>query len=113
LSGGAGYDNLDPSFATDDPTGSGKVQQADGRYDCPRRPRAARRLEKIHRTASTSSAYGPTSGCSVPGPIRRDELFYALEEPGKSYAVYFRGADKPRRTKFSMDYLRAAGARSG
>ena len=27
------YNNLDPSFATDDPTGSGKIQQPDGRFD--------------------------------------------------------------------------------
>ena len=34
LSGGAVYNNLDVSFATDDPTGSGKVKQEDGIYDC-------------------------------------------------------------------------------
>src|SRR5437764_8040500 len=33
LSGGAVYNNLDPSFATDDPTGSGKVEQPDGSFD--------------------------------------------------------------------------------
>src|SRR5262249_33428373 len=33
LSGGAVYNNLDPSFATDDPTGSGQIQQPDGCFD--------------------------------------------------------------------------------
>src|SRR6185503_1375633 len=33
FSGGALYNNLDPSFATDDATGSGKIKQEDGVLD--------------------------------------------------------------------------------
>jgi len=102
LSGGAGYDNLDPSFATDDPTGSGKVQQADGRYDC-RDVRAQLGVLKKFIDSFDFVRIRPNQRLLRPWPHSPSELFYALEEPGKSYAVYFRGADKPRRTKFSMD----------
>ena len=41
-----------------------------------------------------------------PWPHSPSELFYVLEQPGKVYAVYFRGSDQPRRTKFAMDLPR-------
>jgi hypothetical protein len=102
LSGGAGYDNLDPSFATDDPTGSGKVMQADGRYDC-RSVRAQLSVLKQFIESVDFIHMRPNQRLLRPWPHSPSELFYALEQPGKSYVVYFRGADKPRRTKFSMD----------
>ncbi len=34
------------------------------------------------------------------------ESFYVLEQPGKIYAVYFRGGEQLRRTRFAMDLPR-------
>ena len=102
LSGGAGYDNLDPSFATDDPTGSGKVVQADGRYDC-RDVRAQLGVLKNFMESLDFVHSRPNQLRLRPWPHSASEAFYVLEQPGKVYAVYFRGGDPQRRTKFAMD----------
>jgi hypothetical protein len=41
-----------------------------------------------------------------PFPHSPSEAFYAMERPGKVYAIYFRGSDQPRRTRFAMDLPR-------
>ena len=102
LSGGAGYDNLDPSFATDDPTGSGKVQQADGRYDC-RDVRSQLGVLKRFMGSLDFIHMRPNQLLLRPWPHSPSEDFYALENSGKAYAVYFKGNAQRRRTKFAMD----------
>lgn len=102
LSGGAGYNNLDPSFATDDPTGSGKVEQADGRYDG-REMRAQLGVLKRFMESLDFIKMRPNQNVLRPWPHSPSEAFYVLEQPGKVYAIYFRGNDRPSRTRFAMD----------
>jgi hypothetical protein len=102
LSGGAGYNNLDPSFATDDPTGGGKVAQADGTYDC-RDVRAQLGVLKQFMESLDFIHMRPNQNVLRVWPHSPSEQHYTLEQPGRAYAVYFRGADQPRRTKFAID----------
>jgi hypothetical protein len=87
FSGGALYNNLDPSFATDDPTGSGKIAQEDGTFDG-RPVRAQLRvlmdfmatLDFVRMRPAVRLLHRDPQGPAGP---------YALENPGRQYAVYF------------------------
>jgi len=86
LSGGAVYNNLDPSFATDDPTGSGKVKQADGTFDG--RPlRAQLKILKDFMDGLDFLRMRPERRVAQQRPRTEGDM-YALVEPGKQYAVY-------------------------
>ena len=102
LSGGAGYNNLDPSFATDDPTGSGKIEQPDGRYDC-REVRAQLVILKKFMEGVDFVQMRPNPRLLHLAPHPPSELWYALEQPGSAYAVYFRGRAKSSRATFMLD----------
>ncbi len=85
LSGGAIYNNLDWSFAIDDPTGTGKVEQPGGRYNGEELRRQLKVLKDFihgfdfirmhpHNEVVQVSPKGTTA--------------YALLEPGVAYAIY-------------------------
>jgi hypothetical protein len=85
LSGGAVYNNLDPSFATDDPTGSGKIQQPDGCFD----GRELRRQLHILLTFMDSLDFvrmQPDRNAAAIPP--HPGACYTLLEPGETVAVY-------------------------
>ena len=105
LSGGAGYNNLDPSFATDDPTGSGKIAQSDGTYDC-RDVRAQLGVLKRFMESLDFIHMRPNQHLIRVWPHSPSEQHYTLEQPGHAYAAYFRGSEHVRRTKFAMDLPR-------
>lgn len=100
FSGGALYNNLDPSFATDDSTGSGKVTQEDGTFDG-RAVRAQLRVLKDFMASLDFVRMRPTERL-----LQRDPQGpagpYALENPGRQYAIYFARAGK-KNSRFVMD----------
>ena len=100
LSGGAVYNNLDPSFATDDATGSGKIQQPDGRFDGRTLRKQLRILREfmegldfIHMQPDRNAVAIPPhpGGC------------YALLKPGGSVAVYVHSPRKEPRAGVLLD----------
>lgn len=102
LSGGAGYDNLDPSFATDDPTGSGRVAQADGTYDC-RDVRSQLGILKRFMDGLDLVHFRPNPQLLQTWVGSASETWYGMEHPDKAYVVYFKGGEAPRKTSFAMD----------
>jgi hypothetical protein len=100
LSGGAVYNNLDPSFATDDPTGSGKVQQPDGRFD----GRALRKQLRILREFMDSLDFihmqPDRSAVAIPP---HPGACYALLKPGEAVAVYVHSPRKEPRAGVLLD----------
>jgi hypothetical protein len=102
LSGGAAYNNLDASFATDDATGSGTVAQGDRSFDG-RRFRAQLGVLKRFMDSLDFVHMRPNQHRLHPWPFSADSRYYVLEKPGEVYAVYFRGSDEIRRTTFAMD----------
>src|SRR4029453_10984197 len=82
LSGGAVYNNLDPSFATDDPTGSGKVQQPDGRFDGRPLRKQLRILREFVESLDFISMHADRSAVAIPP---HPGGCYALLKPGESY----------------------------
>lgn len=100
LSGGAVYNNLDPSFATDDPTGSGRVEQPDGRFDGRPLRQQLRilhdfvdSLDFIHMRPDRNAAAIPPH----PGAI------YTLVKPGESVAAYVISPRKEPRAGVLLD----------
>jgi len=103
LSGGAVYNNLDPSFATDDPTGSGKIQQPDGRFD----GRALRKQLRILREfmESLDFIYMQPDCAAVAIPPHPGRC-YALVKPGASVAIYIHSPRKELRAGALLDLPR-------
>src|SRR5215467_5668075 len=85
LSGGAEFNNLDPSFATDDPTGSGKVQQPDGRFDCRELRKQLRILREFMESLDFIHMHPDRNAVAIPP---HPGGCYALFKPGESVAVY-------------------------
>ena len=86
FSGGALYNNLDPSFATDDPTGSGRVKQHDGTFD----GRAVRAQLEVLRDFMSSLdlvQMRPTETFLQHRP-QTAKIGYTLAAAGRQYAVY-------------------------
>lgn len=104
MSGGATYDNLDPSFATDDPTGSGMIVQPDGKFDG-REVRAQLGILKSFMDGIDFVHMAPRPfflRWEKPG---NDEV-YCLENPGNELVLYIKAGNKdagPR--KFVMDLV--------
>jgi hypothetical protein len=85
LSGGAVYNNLDPSFATDDPTGSGKIQQPDGRFDDRPLRKQLRFLREFVESLDFIHMQPDRSAVAIPP---HPGGCYALLKPGELVAVY-------------------------
>jgi hypothetical protein len=100
ISGGAGYNNLDPSFATDDPTGAGRVQQDDGRYDC-RKLRAQLRILKtfLEEFDFIHSQPSPQLLDALPKELPS----YLLAKESQSYVAYLMGRDESMTRSFSLE----------
>ncbi len=91
MSGGAVYNNLDWSFATDDPTGSGKVEQPGGRYNGEEIRRQLKVLKDfihsfdfIRMRPHNAAVSGAPAGATA----------YALVDPGAAYAIYLSGGSQ-------------------
>ena len=86
LSGGALYNNLDPSFATDDATGSGRVKQPDGTFD----GRVVRAQLQVLRDfmGSLDLARMQPSETFLQHRPQTPKVGYVLAAPGHQYAVY-------------------------
>jgi hypothetical protein len=100
LSGGAVYNNLDPSFATDDPTGSGRIQQSDGRFD----GRALRKQLRILREFMEGLDFVRME--PIPGEIAippHPGRCYGLSKPGESVAVYIHSPRKEPKAGLLLD----------
>ena len=95
---GAVYNNLDPSFATDDPTGSGKIQQPDGRFDGRALRKQLRILREFMESLDFIHMQPDRSAVAIPP---HPGACYALVKPGETVAVY---VNSPRKE------LRCAGA---
>ena len=101
LAGGAVFNNLDPSFATDDPTGSGQVKQADGVYDG--RPlRAQLKILRDFLNGFDFVKMRPDRGIAQLWPDGDGEM-YALVEPGQQYALYIGRYEKTPGTTLDID----------
>jgi hypothetical protein len=103
FSGGATYDNLDPSFATDDPTGSGKVKQPDGTFDG-REVRAQLGILLRSMQEIDFIHMGPRPLYGKIEPAQNDEV-YCLEHPGEEVAIYLKARDEKmgsRRLEFEL-----------
>ena len=99
FSGGALYNNLDPSFATDDATGSGRIKQEDGVFDG-REVRAQLKVLLDFMHGLDLVDLRPTERLLQ---IRGERAAYALASPGRQYAVYFpRGVKSPARCVFDL-----------
>jgi hypothetical protein len=85
LSDGAVYNNLDPSFATDDPTGSGKIQQPDGRFDGRVLRKQLRTLREFIESLDFIHMQPDRSAVAIPP---HPGGCYALLKRGESVAVY-------------------------
>ena len=85
LSGGAVYNNLDPSFATDDPTGSGRIEQPDGRFDGRELRRQLRQLREFMESLDFIHMQPDRSAVAIPP---HPGGCYALVKPGESVAAY-------------------------
>jgi hypothetical protein len=103
LSGGAVYNNLDPSFATDDPTGSGKVQQPDGRFDGRPLRRQLRILREFMESLDFIHMQPDRSAVAIPP---HPGGCYALLKPGESVAVYVHSPRKEPRAGVLLDLTR-------
>ncbi len=91
LSGGAVYNNLDWSFALDDPTGSGKVEQPGGRYSG---VELRRQLRVLKDFMSGLDFVRMIPNSSVVQGVPAEGSAYALVEPGRAYAVYVMDGEK-------------------
>jgi hypothetical protein len=85
LSGGAVYNNLDPSFATDDPTGSGSVQQPDGRFDGRALRKQLRTLHMFMDSLDFVQMQPDRNAVAIPP---HPGACYALLKPAETVAVY-------------------------
>ncbi len=85
LSGGAVYNNLDWSFARDDPTGSGKVEQPGGRYNG-EEIRSQLKILKDFIQSFDFIRMRPHN--AVVSGLPAGATAYALVEPGAAYAIY-------------------------
>src|SRR5262249_19852427 len=99
-SGGAVYNNLDPSFATDDPTGSGKIQQPDGRFDGRALRKQLRTLRAFMESLGFIHMRPDSSAGAIPPHPRR---CYSLLKPGESMAVYIHSPRKEPRAGALLD----------
>jgi hypothetical protein len=99
FAGGALYNNLDPSFATDDATGSGRIRQEDGVFDgCEVRAQLGILLGFLR--GLDLADLRPTGRLLQAG---RGRPPYALASPGRQYAVYFPpGARSPARCMLDL-----------
>jgi hypothetical protein len=100
LSGGAVYNNLDPSFATDDPTGSGKIQQPDGRFDGRPLRKQLRALREFMESLDFIHMQPDRNAVAIPPHPGR---CYALVKPGESIAVYVHSPRKEPRAGVLVD----------
>ncbi len=91
LAGGAGYDNLDWSFAIDDPTGEAKVVQPGGRYDG---KEVRSQLSILKNFINTFDFVHMSRDNSVAHALNGDATVYPLVDPGKAYAVYILGGNQ-------------------
>jgi hypothetical protein len=103
FSGGALYNNLDPSFATDDATGSGRIRQEDGTFDG-RAMRAQFRVLLDFMHGLDLARMRPTERLlQLRGGKVRAPAPYVLASPGRQYAVYFpRGTPAPADCMFDL-----------
>ncbi len=91
LSGGAVYNNLDWSFALDDPSGSGKVEQPGGRYDGSKLRKQLKILKDfIHSLDFIRMLPNP----SIVQGLPPGAAAYVLVDPGRAYAAYFMDGEK-------------------
>ena len=100
LSGGAVYNNLDPSFATDDPTGSGKVQQPDGRFDGRALRKQLRILREFMDSLEFIQMHPDRSAVAIPP---HPGSCYALLQPGETIAIYVTSPRKETRAQVLLD----------
>jgi hypothetical protein len=97
LSGGAGYNNLDPSFANDDPTGSGQVQQADGRFD-------GRELRsQLYQLKAFMESLDFIRMQPSPGLLKTTPPAYLLAQSGVCYAAWFQGGPETSSRSFTLE----------
>jgi len=97
LSGGAVYNNLDWSFALDDPTGTGKVEQPGGRYDAQQLRRQLSALKDFIQSFNFIRMF-PNN--SMLQDLAQGATAYVLVEPGAACAIYVLGGGQPT---FSVD----------
>jgi hypothetical protein len=97
LSGGAVYNNLDWSFALDDPTGTGKVEQPGGRYDAQQLRKQLSALKDFIQSFNFIRMF-PHS--SILQDLAPGATAYALVEPGAACAIYVLGG---KQSTFSVD----------
>ena len=97
LSGGAVYNNLDWSFALDDPTGTGKVEQPGGRYNGEELRKQLRVLKDFIESFDFIRMF-PNSW--IVQSIPPGATAYALVQPGAAYAVYVLDG---KQSTFSLD----------
>ena len=100
LSGGAVYNNLDPSFATDDPTGSGKIQQPDGRFDGRTLRRQLRVLREFMDSLDFVHLRPDRNAAAIPP---HPGACYALVNPDETVAVYVTSPRKELRSQVLLD----------
>src|SRR6185436_7352039 len=103
LSGGAVYNNLDPSFATDDPTGSGRIKQPDGRFDGRVLRKQLRVLHEFMDSLDFIHMQPDRNAVAIPPHPGR---CYALVKPGESIAVYVHSPRKEPRAGALLDLPR-------
>jgi hypothetical protein len=97
LSGGAVYNNLDWSFALDDPTGTGKVEQPGGRYNGEELRKQLRVLKHFIESFDFIRMF-PNS--RIVQGVPAGATAYALVQPGAAYAVYVLDG---KQSTFSLD----------
>jgi len=85
LAGGGLYNNLDWSFATDDPTGTGKVKQAGNIYNG---TELRRQLSILKKFLESFDFVSMSPAQNVVAEITPEITYYALARPGYAYAVY-------------------------
>ena len=98
FSGGAVYDNLDPSFATGDPTGTGQVKASDQAYNCSEIRYQLGVLQTFLRRFDLQFMQ-PNANAVRQWPLGASDA-YVLSEPGRTYALYLKASGN--RTKQSM-----------
>jgi collagenase-like protein with putative collagen-binding domain len=91
LSGGAVYNNLDWSFALDDPTGSGKVEQPGGRYSG---VELRKQLKILKDFIHSLDFIRMIPNNSIVQGMPSEATAYALVEPGRAYTAYIMDGEK-------------------
>ncbi|HEV8484925.1 MAG TPA: hypothetical protein VGV87_15395, partial [Blastocatellia bacterium] len=94
------YNNLDPSFATDDPTGSGKIEQPDGRFDGRPLRKQLRILHEFMDSLDFLHMQPDRNAAAIPP---HPGAIYTLVKPGEAIAVYVISPRKEPRAGVLLD----------